>query len=67
MPYVFALAETATGYLASDTLTAFTNAFESIKIDVNSMVSAALPVGLGIMGLFLAIRLGIGFFRSIAN
>lgn len=67
MPYVFALAETTTGYLSSDTLTAFTGAFESIKIDVNSMVSAALPVGLGIMGLFLAIRLGIGFFRSIAN
>lgn len=67
MPNVVYALSGATGYLSSDTLTAFSTAFDSIKIDVNSMVSAALPVGLGIMGLFLAIRLGIGFFRSIAN
>jgi hypothetical protein len=31
------------------------------------MVTTALPIGLGIMGLFLAIRLGIGFFKSVAH
>lgn len=67
MPNLVTALATVEGYLSSDTLTAFTNAFSSIKVDVNAMVSAALPVGLGIMGLFLAIRLGIGFFRSIAN
>ena len=64
---VGAFAEGATGYLSADTLTAFTEAFQSINVDVNSMVKVALPIGLGIMGLFLAIRLGIRFFRSIAS
>lgn len=42
-------------------------AFTQVQADVVDMVKMALPVGLGIMGLFLAIRLGIGFFRSVAN
>lgn len=42
-------------------------AFTQVQTDVAAMVKMALPVGLGIMGLFLAIRLGIGFFRSVAN
>lgn len=64
---VAAFAEGATGYLSADTLSAFMEAFQSINVDVNSMVKVALPIGLGIMGLFLAIRLGIRFFRSIAS
>ena len=64
---VTALTGGTTGYLAEDTLQAFTTAFNSISVDVNSMVKVALPIGLGIMGLFLAIRLGIRFFRSIAS
>lgn len=47
--------------------TAFTTALTTVKTDVTEMVTAALPIGLAIMGLFLAIRLGIGFFRSIAH
>lgn len=42
-------------------------ALTSVQTDVTSLVSTALPVGLGIMGLFLALRLGIRFFKSIAN
>lgn len=42
-------------------------AFSQVQSDVVDMVKMALPIGLGIMGLFLAIRLGIGFFRSVAN
>ena len=42
-------------------------AFEAVQTNVVDMVSMALPIGLGIMGLFLAIRLGIGFFRSVAS
>lgn len=46
---------------------AFSTALNTIESDVVSMVTVALPIGLGIMGLFLAIRLGINFFRSVAN
>jgi hypothetical protein len=55
------------GVLTSDTLSVFKTAFEAVQTDVTSMVTTALPIGLGIMGLFLAIRLGVGFFKSVAN
>lgn len=47
--------------------TVFETALTTVKTDVFGTVEVALPVGLAIMGLFLAIRLGINFFRSIAN
>ena len=47
--------------------TAFSTALTTVQTDVVSMVETALPIGLGIMGLFLAIRLGISFFRSVAH
>lgn len=47
--------------------TAFTTAVNTVQADVTSMAEIALPVGLGIAGLFMAIRLGIGFFKSIAH
>lgn len=64
---VLAAAETSTSLVTEAMTTAFTTALQGVQSDVSSMVTIALPVGLGIMGLFLAIRLGIGFFRSIAN
>ncbi|MDE7324124.1 MAG: hypothetical protein K2N73_15705 [Lachnospiraceae bacterium] len=45
----------------------FTTALTQVQTDVTSMVTAAFPIALGIMGLFLAIRLGLGFFKSVAN
>lgn len=47
--------------------TAFSTAVSQVVTDVGSMMSVALPAGLLIMGGFLAIRLGIRFFRSVAN
>ncbi|MDO5836974.1 MAG: hypothetical protein Q4P17_10735 [Methanobacterium sp.] len=47
--------------------TAFSTALTSVQGDVTSLVTTALPVGLGIMGLMLAIRLGVKFFRSVAK
>ena len=47
--------------------TALTAAFQGVATDVQSIATIALPVGLGIAGLFIAIRLGIGFFKSVAN
>ncbi len=46
---------------------AFTTAVGTIKTDVTTMISSALPAGLAIMGIGLAVRIGINFFRSIAN
>lgn len=47
--------------------TAFDNGVKAVQTDVSSMVTLALPAGMAIMGLFMAIRLGVGFFRSLAN
>lgn len=66
--YVSAAAEgAATGLLTDGMKTALETAFNSIKTDVFDVMGVALPIGLGIAGVFIAIRLGIGFFRSIAS
>ncbi len=70
MPTVFALtADTsaATGMLTDAMEQALTSAFNGISEDVFYIMGAALPVGLGIAGVFIAIKLGVRFFRSIAN
>lgn len=46
---------------------AFTTATTTIKGDVLEMMEVALPAGLTIMGIQLAIRLGISFFKRIAS
>ena len=59
---------TASGSLVTEAMTtAFTTGVDAVTADVSTMVTTALPKGLAIMGLFLAIKLGIRFFRSIAN
>lgn len=57
----------ATSFVTEAMKTALTTAFEGVASDVSSIATIALPVGLGIAGLFIAIRLGIGFFKSVAN
>lgn len=52
----------------SETLTtAFQTALNGIKTDVSGLFETALPIALGIMAIPLALRMGIGFFKSIAN
>lgn len=53
--------------MGEELITTFTTAMTSIQGDVMSMVKAALPGGLVIMGVFLASRLGVAFFKSIAK
>ncbi len=48
-------------------VTAFTTAATAVQTNVSSMIAAALPVGLGIMGTILAIKVGVRFFKSICN
>lgn len=58
----------ATGTLISEEMkSAFTTAVSQIASDVGSMIATALPYGLGIMGTFLVISLGVKFFKSIAH
>lgn len=56
-----------TGLLTEGMKTAFSNAVEGIQSDVVSMISVALPAGLAIMGIRLAVQLGVGFFRTVAS
>lgn len=52
----------------SEALTgAFSTALTAIQTDVTSLFTTALPIALGIMAIPLALRIGISFFRSIAN
>ena len=53
--------------MAEEMTQAFTTAVGSIKSDVMTMIQTALPAGLAIMGVGLAVRIGVNFFRSIAN
>lgn len=46
---------------------AVSTAFTSVKTDVLSMFETALPIGLAIMGVALAIGLGVKFFKKIAK
>lgn len=57
----------STSLITSAMQTAFENGVTAVQADVSNMVTLALPAGLAIMGLFMAIRLGVGFFRSLAN
>lgn len=45
----------------------FTTAVTAIQTDVMSFVTAGLPVALAIVGTFIAVKLGIKFFRSVAK
>lgn len=68
MPTVFALeAGLPTGMLTDAMKTSFVTALNGISADVFDMMSAALPIGLGIAGVFMAIKLGVRFFHSVAN
>lgn len=47
--------------------TAFGTALATVQSDVLGLAEKALPYGLTIMGVFVALGLGIAFFKSIAK
>ena len=58
----------ATGSMITEALkTAFSTAVNNVLTDVGGMMALALPAGLTIMGGFLAISLGVKFFKSVAH
>lgn len=46
---------------------ALSTAFTAVKTDVVSVITTALPIGLGIFAAFFGIKKGIAFFRSISK
>lgn len=52
---------------AADLSSAFETALGTVQTDVLSYVTTALPVGLAIAGTFIAVKLGVKFFKSIAK
>lgn len=47
--------------------TAVKTAFSTIKTDVGSMMETALPIALAIVGIGLAVMLGVKFFKKISS
>lgn len=47
--------------------TAVETALTTIKTDTQGMFTTAIPIALSIAGIGIAIRLGMGFFRSLAK
>ena len=47
--------------------TAFTTALTTIQTDAMSLIAVALPPALVIAGTFIAVQLGIRFFKSVAG
>lgn len=47
--------------------TVFETALSTVQTDVMGFIGKAMPVGLAIAGTFIAIRLGVKFFKSVAK
>ena len=47
--------------------TALTTAFTGVKTDVLAIIEVAVPAALAIVAVIMAIKIGVGFFRSIAR
>ena len=53
--------------LTEDFKTALSTAFSTVKSDAVSLMTLALPAALAIMGIVIAIKLGIKFFKKFSN
>lgn len=58
---------TATTMVTEAMKTALSDAFTGVANDVIAIATIALPVALSIAGLFIAVRLGVKFFKSVSN
>lgn len=62
MPYITALAADV-----PDMVSAFDTAIKTVQSDAMGMAGKALPVGLAMMGLVIAVRYGKSFFKSVSK
>jgi len=51
--------------MSSEMVTAFTTGLGAIKTDAIALITVALPIGLAIASLFIAIKLGMKFFKKV--
>lgn len=58
---------TAHAAISEDLKTALSTAFDGVKTDAMSLFTLALPAALAIMGVSLAITLGIKFFKKFSK
>lgn len=47
--------------------TAISTALTAIKTDIVAVLEVAAPIAIGVMGIFLAWRYGIRFFKSLSK
>lgn len=57
----------STGNVTSDMTTALQTAFGNVQTDVVSVITTALPYALAVMGLILAVTIGIRFFKRVSK
>lgn len=63
MPFIPVVA--AEQVLIADLPTLLQTALNSVQTNVQGMIGVAMPIGLGIMGTILAVRIGVRFFRGL--
>lgn len=66
MGYALAV-DASTGLITEAMKTAFSTGLSDVRAAVIDMATVALPIGISIAGLFLAVRLAMKFFHSVAN
>lgn len=61
------LAVTGNSLIDQTTLTAIENAGQDVSASVSSVITTVLPVALGIMGLVMAITIGVALFKKLTK
>lgn len=64
---VFASGEGTSGNITADMTSALSTAFQSVKADVISIITVALPPAIAIMAIGIALTVGIRFFSKFAK
>lgn len=67
VPTVTAFATTPSGNVSSDMTSALQTGFGNVQADVISIVTTALPYALVVMGIGLALAIGIKVFKRMAS
>lgn len=58
---------TSSGNVTEGMTSALSTAFSAVQTDVVSIITTALPVALGVMGIGIALTLGIKYFKKFVS